>query len=111
MRREALPDYPVPGLMEMAALLARCRLLVGNDNGPRHFAIAVGTPTVGIFGRTRAVNWTPPAAPAHRALEFDPGCKAACTYPRCGLECLDGVPVAAVLEAADALLGPPGAAV
>lgn len=107
MHHAALPDYPVPSLMAMAALLARCRLLVSNDNGPRHLAIAVGTPTVGIFGRTRAINWTPPGATAHRTVEFDPGCKAACTYPACGTECLDGVPVPAVLREVDALLGPP----
>ena len=110
MRHAALPDYPVPGLMEMAALLARCHLLVGNDNGPRHFAIAVGTPTVGIFGRTRGINWTPPDNPAHHALEFDPGCKSACTYPDCKLECLEGTPVAAAVQAVDALLGLPGTA-
>ncbi len=108
MGQTALPSYPVPSLMEMAALLARCQLLVSNDNGPRHLAVAVGTPTVGIFGRTHAINWTPPAAPAHRAVEFDPGCKSACTYPACGLECLDGVPLSAVVEAVDTLLDATG---
>jgi heptosyltransferase-2 len=39
-------------LRESAALLARCRLLVTNDSAPLHFAQAVGTPTVAVFGPT-----------------------------------------------------------
>ncbi len=33
----------------LAALLARCRLVIANDTGPLHLALAVGTPTVGIY--------------------------------------------------------------
>lgn len=37
-------------LPELAALLARCALYVGNDSGPAHIAAAVGIPTVTIHG-------------------------------------------------------------
>ena len=37
-------------LPELAALLERCALYVGNDSGPAHLAAAVGTPTVTIHG-------------------------------------------------------------
>lgn len=33
----------------LAAVLARCRVLISNDSGPLHLAGAVGIPTVGIF--------------------------------------------------------------
>ncbi|MBI3993371.1 MAG: glycosyltransferase family 9 protein [Candidatus Lambdaproteobacteria bacterium] len=105
MRRAALPDYPVPSLLEMAALLERAVLYVGNDNGPRHFAIAVGTPTVAVFGRPFPENWTPPGATRHRAVAFDPGCKSACTYPRCThLDCINKVPLEPVWAETEHLL-------
>ncbi len=96
MRNPALPDYEVPTLGQTSALLEKAWLHVGNDNGPRHFAIAVNTPTVAVFGRPRVVSWTPPDSGKHLALEHDPGCKSQCRFPDCGLECLHGVSVAAV---------------
>jgi ADP-heptose:LPS heptosyltransferase len=104
MVHHALPDYPVPRLPLMAALLERCHLYVGNDNGPRHFAIAVGTPTVAVFGKPHPESWTPPGDPRHRAIARDPGCKAHCTYPRCGLECIRDVPYGAVEREIESLL-------
>ena len=68
----------------------------GNDNGPRHFAIAAGTPSLAIFGRPWAANWTPPQSNKHFTIEFDPGCKNKCYYPKCNLECLTGVTVEVV---------------
>jgi len=37
-------------LRQTAALMALCRLYVGNDSGPTHIAAAVGVPVVAIFG-------------------------------------------------------------
>jgi ADP-heptose:LPS heptosyltransferase len=96
MKKKALPDYDTPSLSETLAILNRVDLHLGNDNGPRHFAVACGTPTLTIFGRPWAANWTPPQPTQHRALEFDPGCKNKCTFPKCELECLHGVTVEAV---------------
>ncbi len=38
-------------LRQLAAFLARARLLIANDSGPVHLAAAVGTPAIVIFGR------------------------------------------------------------
>lgn len=39
-------------LAEMVALLARARLVVGNDSGPLHVAVALGRPAVSVYGPT-----------------------------------------------------------
>jgi ADP-heptose:LPS heptosyltransferase len=52
----------------VAALLARCDLLVGGDTPLLHLAAAVGTPTVGLFGRTDGVRLGP-YGPDHRIIQ------------------------------------------
>jgi heptosyltransferase II len=46
-------------LKELAALLARCDLVISNDSGPVHVAAAVGTPTITIFGPSDDVKYRP----------------------------------------------------
>jgi ADP-heptose:LPS heptosyltransferase len=53
-------------VVEAAACLARCALFVGNDSGLMHLAAAAGTPTLGLFGRSRASEY----APAGRCAGF-----------------------------------------
>lgn len=38
--------------LQSAELIRRCRVLISNDSAPMHFAVAVGTPVVSIFGAT-----------------------------------------------------------
>ena len=96
MKMSTLPDYSVPTLSETLSIIKKVDLHLGNDNGIRHFAVASGIPSLAIFGRPWAVNWTPPEQIRHHALEFDPGCKKKCVYPKCKLECLTGVNVETV---------------
>jgi ADP-heptose:LPS heptosyltransferase len=49
------------------ALLAGADLFLGNDNGPRHIALALGVPTLGYFRDVNPVFWTPPD-PRHPVL-------------------------------------------
>ncbi len=39
-------------LRHLGALLQRCQLVIGNDTGPLHLAVAVGTPVLGLYGPT-----------------------------------------------------------
>lgn len=99
MQQDSLPNYEPPSLGETRALFEQVQLHVGNDNGPCHFAIAAGTPTVTVFGKPKAINWTPPDSLQHRAVEFDPGCKRQCTYPQCEhLDCIKQVNPSVVQE-------------
>jgi ADP-heptose:LPS heptosyltransferase len=68
-------------LSETVGVLAACRMLVGNDSGPRHLAAAVGTPTVGIYWWKNLLNTGPLTAAGSRvAVSF----RATC--PICGAE-------------------------
>lgn len=49
-------DWPLP---DLAALLARSALYLGNDSGVSHLAGAVGTAGVVLFGPTAARRWRP----------------------------------------------------
>jgi predicted lipopolysaccharide heptosyltransferase III len=55
------------GVLELAALLRRATLFVGNDNGPMHIAAAMGTPVVGLFGPSDPRVWGP-AGQGHAVL-------------------------------------------
>lgn len=46
-------------LIELAAILERCALFLGNDSGITHLAAAVGTPTVAVFGPASSSIWEP----------------------------------------------------
>jgi len=58
---------PPTGWQELGGLLQRASLLLSNDSGPKHVAVALGVPTVTIFGPTHPATWHPPAGP-HTAL-------------------------------------------
>ena len=59
MRRSAVTVAGETSILQLAALLKRCRLFVSNDNGPMHVAAAVGTPVVALFGPTDPAEWGP----------------------------------------------------
>jgi heptosyltransferase-2/heptosyltransferase-3 len=97
-------------LGQLAALLARCRLVIGTDSGPLHLAVAVGTPTVHLFGpvdwrtfgpwgdpaRHRVVLSGLPCIPCNR-LDYTP--RQVADHP-----CLRLITVEQVLQAASQLL-------
>lgn len=60
-------------LMELAALIEQSHLHIGNCSGPRHIAVAVGTPSMTVMGPTFPANWTYPS-PAHRAVQGEASC-------------------------------------
>lgn len=52
-------------LPELAAVLARCALFIGNDSGITHLAAAVGTPTIAFFGPASPAIWQPRGPNVH----------------------------------------------
>lgn len=81
-------------LPEVAAVLKRAALFIGNDSGLMHLSAAAGAPTIGLFGRSSAAEYGP-TGPHARAVEADgPPYESPMT----------ALPEARVLAAAEALL-------
>ena len=60
---------------QVASCLAQCVFLVGNDTGLTHFAEAVGTPVVVIFGPTSPLLGFAPLGPMSRVVESRVFCR------------------------------------
>ena len=82
-------------IRNLAALLSRLAVFVGNDSGPRHLALAVGTPTVTIFGPEDPFEWHPYPRDRHPYLfveslncrkDADPGMPPWCALNTCVTE-------------------------
>jgi ADP-heptose:LPS heptosyltransferase len=56
---EAIDLVGALALPEVAAVIARCALFVGNDSGLMHLSAATGTPTLGLFGPSRVSEYGP----------------------------------------------------
>lgn len=104
-------------LGELAAVFARCNLVLGGDSGPLHLAAAVGTPTLRIYGPTsiREFGPWPPRGP-HAALAANLPCQPCRTFvnPPCGARtdppCLQAIAPETVVDAALGVLAPRKAA-
>jgi heptosyltransferase I len=103
-------------LLDTAALLSRCAILICNDTGLMHMGAAVGTPIVAVFGPTTESIYLPPASfckgvsstvacPHRKTGIFGP---APCLVERrCLIQrysCIDSISVSTVMQAAMDLL-------
>lgn len=117
--RDMTGRLDVPGSL---ALIERLDLFLSPDTGPMHMACAVDTPSVSVFGPSDPVRYFSGGSGApgtrHVVVRHELWC-APCNLIRlppeeCRAaevpECLDGVSVDAVADAALALLGGSGAA-
>jgi ADP-heptose:LPS heptosyltransferase len=106
--RAELPDAPVApptDLMQLADLLGRLDLLVCTDNGARHLAALMDTPTVTLYGPTDPRGWNQ-EHPLHVGLSRPVDC-APCDLKVCpvpGHPCLDGLTAETVLEVVETVL-------
>lgn len=97
-------------LPSTAALLARLAVLITGDTGPMHLASAVGTPVVALFGPSDPRRYGPLAARQQVVrvqLPCSPCGQVRLPPERCRghvPDCMDGITVDAVVEAARRLL-------
>lgn len=57
---------------QLAALFARCALVLGPDSGPLHLAVAMGTPTVHLYGPADVATFGPWGDPARHCALLSP---------------------------------------
>jgi ADP-heptose:LPS heptosyltransferase len=95
---------PTVDVLSLAAVLSRCDILIANNSGPLHLAGAVGLPTVSIMGPTDPVMFWPMGVEQTVLRRRDVACSP-CTRGKCGPhDCLEGISVSEVLDAAHELL-------
>jgi heptosyltransferase II len=95
-------DKPTIGLLKAA--ISRCDLLIGNDSGPRHVAVAFQVPVVCIMGPTSPVYSEGPYEKGV-VLRIDVDC-GPCQKPICHTDhrCMTGISTKWVTESALELL-------
>jgi lipopolysaccharide heptosyltransferase II len=104
-------------LVEAAAVMARLDVLVTGDTGPMHLASAVGTPVVAVFGPSDPARYAP-QNPSDRIVRIDLPCspcnRIRLPPSRCighTPDCLSGITVQQVVDAALEVLDAPKARV
>lgn len=94
IRNRIVPENQL-NVRQLAALLSRFSVLVGNDSGPKHLAVAVDTPTVTVFGPEDPFEWHPYPQDRHPYLFVEdlkcrkdhiPGMRPWCGIPECNQE-------------------------
>jgi ADP-heptose:LPS heptosyltransferase len=86
-------------LGQLGAIFERADLHIGNDNGPKHIAVACGTPTFTIYGPHSHISWTYPDSRRHfhiRPADVSEDCAAA--DHNCGDTCILNISVGSVRE-------------
>lgn len=105
MRQPALNAAGQTNMGALAALIERLHLFISNDSGPAHLAVAIGTPSITIFGAARIEEWATGDPVRHRLLSVHVPCRP-CYLSECplGYTCLQGVTVRDVIHNASELL-------
>ena len=90
---------PLQPLRSLAGVLTGCLAVVANDGGVLHMAVALGRPTVGIFGPTEPDIWFPYNGRGPYALVTRNEECAPCHRRHCDdLRCLTGIEPEIVAE-------------
>ncbi len=106
MKQKAIIAAGETTLGQLAATLQRCALVVGVDSGALHLAVAMGTPSVHLFGPSDCAAFGPCGAPdKHVIVRTDMSCAPCGEMFHCargGLpsECMRSLSTEDVIEAA-----------
>ena len=105
MRHPAVSLAEKTTLGSLAALINHYDLIVSNDTGPAHVAVALDRPSITIFGPADRNRWAPLDQTRH-PIAFQPVDCAPCSHWECPIDhrCLRWVTPEQVLALADGLL-------
>ncbi|WP_447973766.1 glycosyltransferase family 9 protein [Nitrospira sp. Kam-Ns4a] len=93
-------------LPQLMAVLAQCQLLITNDTGPMHLAVALGTPVINLSVGPVDFRETGPYGPGHLVIQADLAC-APCSFHRICVDqaCKRRIPPELVVDLGLARLG------
>ena len=100
----------------LLALLRRAHCLLTNDSGPFHFGVALGTPTVGLFGPVHPDHYGRMGLPDRTVIFYHPMVCSPCVHvlrtPPCGgdNQCMKAIAPVEVRDACLLLLSGMGGA-
>lgn len=66
-------DAPSRGMRDVLAFLGGSGLFLSGNTNLFHFAVALGVPTIGFFGREEPDQWVPRDRPSCRVVRIAPG--------------------------------------
>ncbi len=105
--RDLVGELSIPATI---ALLGMCSILITNDSGLLHWAVAVDTPTISFFGPETPQLYGPPEGPRHWVFYSGRYCSPCITTTRAKSSecrdnlCLKDIGVGEVFEAVQSLL-------
>lgn len=70
-------------LPQLGAILARASLVIANDSGPMHLAVAVGAKVIALFGPTSPALTGPYGNGEYTVIAMHEGCAVPCYDRRC----------------------------
>lgn len=92
-------------LKQLGALLERAGLVVANDTGPMHMAVAVGAKTIALFGPTSKRLTGPYGGGDYRVISKNESCEVPCYDVKCkDNACMSAIKVEDVLNEAGEVL-------
>ncbi|MCF8435395.1 MAG: glycosyltransferase family 9 protein [Ignavibacteriales bacterium] len=85
---------PPTSISSMGAYLENCNMVIANDSGPMHIAVAVGTPVLALFGPTNP-KFHGPYGEKHAFIQLSDLECINCNLLNCPLahECFNNIPV------------------
>lgn len=89
----------------LGAIFEQAFLHLGNDNGPKHIAVACKAPTFTIYGPHSHISWTYPDSKNHkyiRPADTDENCRQPGHV--CGHKCISKIPVEPVWDRLSAMI-------
>jgi heptosyltransferase-3 len=90
----------------LGALLEKVSLHIGNDNGPKHVAVAAGIPTFTIYGPHSPISWTFPEPRRHRFIKpADVSAECRRFEHKCDKKCISKITPNAVWERLQPMVG------
>lgn len=92
-------------LKQLGALLKKASLVVTNDTGPLHIALAVGTKVLTLFGPTSSRISGPYGPGRYITIQKDVGCQIPCYHLKCqDNRCMKAITPEEVLKEVERLL-------